>query len=162
MGVFHYKLSLLPRAYFEHEVPASLSGVEIERGGWWAAHVPSERLLSALRTLLPRDQSWGEVEEYVSGGDFSSDVRIWKDAGRVDGIEFRFSPVGDDWSLMQQLIRIAGDERCVLIEDESGLVLDADEEVVRKHFASSRAAEFLRDPSGTIVRAARELEDDAG
>jgi hypothetical protein len=162
MGVFHYKLSLLPRAYFGHEMPASLPETEIERRVWWAAQAPTERLLSALRTLLPHDKSWGETEEYVSEGDFSSDVRIWKDAGRVDGIEFRFSPVCDTWSLVQQFIRIARDEQCVLLEDESRVVLNADEDVVRERFAHSRAAEFLRNPSGTIVRAARKLGNDAG
>jgi hypothetical protein len=162
MGVFHYKITLVPRAYFKQELPTSLSEVEIGRGGWWAAHPPSARLLSALRTLLPNDQSWGETEEYVSRGDFSSDIRIWKEADRFDDIEFRFSPVADEWSLMQQLIGIARDEQCVLLEGESGIVFEPDEEIVRKQFTSSGAIEFMGDPSATIARAARELEDDAG
>lgn len=162
MGVFHYKVSLVPRAHFEQGVPASMSEAEIEGGGWWEAHPPSARLLSDLRTLLPNDQSWGDTEEYVSGGDLSSDVRIWKDAGIVEGIEFRFSPVADGWSLMQQLLGIARNERCVLLENESGLVLEPDEEIMRVRLALSPAIEFIRDPTGTIIRAAKRLKDDAG
>jgi hypothetical protein len=162
MCVFHYKIKLVPRAYFELDIPSSLSETEIERGGWWAAHSPSARLLAALRTLLPKDQSWGETEEYVSGGDFGSDVRVSKDAGLIDDIEFRFSPVADAWSLMQRFLSVARDEQCVLLENESGAVLEPDEMIVRERLASSRAIEFSRDPAGTIVRAARELEDDAG
>jgi len=100
MGVHHYKIALLPRAYYGQQLPETLSEADVKRGedvasGWWASHPPSARLLSSIRTLLLTDKSWGETEEYVSAGDWSSDVRIWKDAGRVWSITFRFSPVAD-------------------------------------------------------------------
>jgi hypothetical protein len=41
MAVFHYKISLLPRTYFGQQLPAALSGADMDRGedsvsGWWS------------------------------------------------------------------------------------------------------------------------------
>jgi len=167
MGVHHYKVALLPRAYFGQQLPATLSESDRERGekvasGWWASYPPSAGFLAAIRTLLPTDESWGETEEYVSAGDWSSDVRIWKDAGRVWCITFRFSPVSDQWSLMQRFLSLARDEQCVLLEEGSGAVIEPREEIVRERLAASRAMQFVRDSAGTIVQVARELKDDVG
>jgi hypothetical protein len=166
-GIDNYNVSLLPRTYFGQQVPATLSEDDRERGedvasGWWASHPPSARFLTALRSLLPIDKSWDETEEFVSAGDWSSDIRIWKDAGRVSSITFRFSPVSDRWSLMQQFLTVARDEQCLLLEESSGAVIAPDEGIVRKRLAASRAVQFVRDPAGTIIQAARELKDDAG
>jgi hypothetical protein len=167
MGVHHYQVVLLPRAYFGQQLPATLSEADRERGedvasGWWASQPPSARLLAAIRTLLPTDKSWGETEEYVSSGEWSSDVRVWKDAGRIWSITFRFSPVSDRWPLMQQFLSIARGEQCLLLEESSGAVIEPDEEIVRERLAASRAMQFICDPAATIVQSARELKDDAG
>jgi hypothetical protein len=168
MGVHHYKLELIPRAAFGADLPASLSDAEIERGqdftsGWWAALPPSSGLLAGLRGLLFIDKSWGETEEFVSSGEWtSSDIRIWKDQGRVWHITFRFSPVADDWALLERFISLARDEQCVLLEVDSGAVFGPDEQVIRNRLAASRAMQFVRDPSGTIVQAARDDRDDLG
>jgi hypothetical protein len=167
MGVHHYKVALLPRAYFGQQLPATLSEADRARGedvaaGWWASYPPSARFLTAVRALLPTDKSWGETEEYVSAGDWSSDVRIWKDAGRVWSITFRLSLVSDQGSLMQQFLSVARDEQCLLLEEGSGAVIEPNEEIVYKRLAASRAMQFVRDSAGTIVKAAREFKDDAG
>ena len=167
MGVHHYKVSILPRAYFGQQLPATLSEADRKHGedvasGWWAFHPPSARFLTAVRALLPSDKSWGETEEFVSAGDWSSDVRIWKDASRVWSITFRYSPVSDPWSLMQQFLSIARDEQCLLLEETSNAVIEPDEEIIRERLAASRAMQFVRDPAATIVQAARDLNDDAG
>lgn len=167
MGVHHFKLVVVPRAYFGQQLPVVLSDAERDRGedgasGWWASYPPSEQFLSAIRALLPTDKSWGETEEYVSVGDWGSDVRVWKDAGRVWGVTFRFSPVSDGWPLMQRFLAIVRDEQCVLIEERSGSVFEPDEQIVRERLVASLAMQFVRDPQGTIVQAAREFKDDAG
>lgn len=167
MGVHHFKLAVVPKAYFGQQLPAVLSETDRDRGedgtsGWWASHPPSEQFLSAIRALLPTDKSWGETEEYVSAGDWSSDVRVWKDAGKVWGITFRFSPVSDGWPLMQRFLAVVRDEQCVLVEERSGAVFEPEEQIVRERLTASRATQFVRDPKGTIVQAARELKDDAG
>jgi hypothetical protein len=86
MGVHHYEIALLPRAYFGTDLPATLLAGDEERGedfsaGWWASSPPSERLLTGLRSLLPVNKTWGETEEYESANQWGSDVRIWKDSG---------------------------------------------------------------------------------
>lgn len=167
MGVFHYKLVVVPRVYFGHRMPANLSEANIERGeglasGWWAAHPPSEQLLAAIRAFLPTVKSWDETEEYVSTDVWGSDVRVWKDAGRIWRITFRFSPVADGWSLMQRFLALMRDEDCILFEEPSGTVIEPDEEIVRERLAASRAMHFVHDPDGTIIQAAKELKDDAG
>jgi hypothetical protein len=149
MGIHHYRIALLPGACFGQQLPAALAEADIDRGedstsGWWSSHPPTERLLTALRTLLATDRSWpsGEVEQYVSAGDWGSDVRIWKDGGRVWSITFRFSPVSDPWPLMQRFLSIARDEQCLLLEESSGAVIEPDEEIVRQRLAASRAMQF--------------------
>ena len=169
MGVHQYKLAIMPRAYFGQQLPVTMSEADIVRGedpssGWWAGHPPSEQFLAGVRALLPHAKPWpgGDVEEYVCSGDWGSDIRVWKDRGRVWGITFRFSPVADAWPLMQRFLSLARDERCLLLEERSGTVFEPDEVVVRERLIASRAMHFVRDPMGAIVQAAKELKDDAG
>ena len=60
MGVHHYKISLLPSVFFSEHLPKTLSDANVDHGqdpttGWWATNPPTERLLAAVRTLLPKD-----------------------------------------------------------------------------------------------------------
>jgi hypothetical protein len=169
MGVHHFKIRLVPLACFGRQLPVTLSESDLDRGedtssGWWALHPPSEDFLYRVRSLLPTAKPWpgGTVEEYVSDVDWGSDIRIWKDAGRVWGISFRFSPVADGWSLMQRFLQIARDGQCLLLEERSGALIEPDEGAVRERLASSRAMQFLRDPKSAILQSAKELNDDAG
>jgi hypothetical protein len=169
MGVHHYKLAVMPRAYFGQQLPATMSEADIDRGedtssGWWSVHPPSEQFLSGIRALLPHARPWpgGDVEEYVCSEDWGSDIRVFKKAGRVLRIAFRFSPVADAWPLMQRFLTLARDEQCLLLEERSGAVFEPDEKIVRERLVASRAMQFVRDPMGAIVQAAKELKDDAG
>jgi len=63
---------------------------------------------------------------------------------------------------MQRFLALARDEGCLLFEESSSAVIKPDEEIVRERLAKSQALRFVRDPSGTIVQAAREFKDDAG
>lgn len=167
MGVHHYELAVVPRAYFGQQFTATMSEANIGRGedsssGWWAVHPPSEQLLSGIRALLPHARPWpgGDIEEYVCSGDWGSDIRVWKDAGRVWQIVFRFSPVAGAWPLMQRFLALARDEQCLLLEERSGTVFEPDEKIVRERLLCSRAMQFVRDPMGAIVQSAKELKDD--
>jgi hypothetical protein len=165
MGIYHYKIELLPREYFHgNPLVAPLSEDDIDQGqndssGWWAKHPPSEQLVASIRSLLPIDQSWGDTEEFVSAGDWHSDVRIWKNDNRIWSIHFRFSPVADRWPLMQRFVAIARDNQCFLLEFASGLVFEPDEKIVQEKFAASKAMRFVRDPAGTIVSTANEIRE---
>jgi len=164
MGIHHYKIELLPKAFFGQQIPGKLSNADVERGediasGWWASFPPSERLVSAMRTLLPKDKSWSETEEYVSEPSWGSDVRIWKEGGAVWKIIFRFSLVVDGWTLMERFIAVARDECCVLLEAGSLLILEPDEDIVRERLSASHAIRFVRDPEGTLVQFSKKFED---
>ncbi len=166
MGVHQYKIELLPRAYFQQRTPPTLSNADLERGqdfnsGWWASHPPSSRLISGLRTLLPTNKSWGETEEFITAGDWSSDMRIWRHEGRVWSITFRFSPAADGWPLMQKFLSIVRGEQCLLLDLGSGEIFEPDEEVVQDRLAKSRAMHFVRDPKGAIIQAAEEIRDES-
>lgn len=164
MGVHHFSLVLAPRSYFGSKLPRELSESDLESGedpslGWWALHPPSDALLIAIRSLLPNDRAWpgGEVEEFTSDGEWESDVRIFKEDGRVDGITFRYSPVSSPWSDVQRFLGIARLHDCVLIEVRSRSVLEPDDDAVVEEFRASRSAKLIRDPANTLKKAAAEV-----
>lgn len=170
MGVHHYKIEFVPRAHFESRglpIPPAMTEDDLEQGqnpasGWWTVHPPSQQLLSGLRSLLPLDKAWGETEEFISANDWGADVRIWKEGGKVWSITFRFSPVADGWPLFSQILLLAQGEKCLLVEVESGTVMEPDERIVRERLLAARAMQFGRDPTGTILKAAGELQKDGG
>src|SRR6266481_311613 len=90
MGLHQFKLSMLPRTYFDRigsPVPAVLTKEDIDRGeradsGWWASLQPTPQALTSLRQLCPHEKSWGETEECVTSETSGSDLRIWKEQGR--------------------------------------------------------------------------------
>ena len=66
MGAHHYKLELLP--------PIA-AGADPESDNLWVMQ-PADTLLVALRALLPKDTSWGGVEEFESEHDWGSDFEF--------------------------------------------------------------------------------------
>lgn len=163
MGVHHFKLSLVPRAYFERlgsPVPPLLTDEDVDRGesadGWWSPLQPTEQAVSRLRQLCPTDKSWGETEEFVTSETWGSDLRIWREQGRVWLVTFRFSPAADDRALLDRFVAIARDEHCLLLDAETGSLFEPDDEVVTERLRGSRAMRFVRDPQSTIIEAARE------
>jgi hypothetical protein len=164
MGVHHFKLSMLPRAYFERSgspIPSVLNEVEIDRGegadaGWWSSIQPSEQALARLRQLCPTNNTWGEAEEYVTSETWGSDLRIWWEHGRVWSVTFRFSPVADDRTLLDRFVSIARDEQCLLLHRQTGSLLEPVDEIVTERLQSSRAMRFILDPERAIIEAATE------
>jgi hypothetical protein len=63
---------------------------------------------------------------------------------------------------MQRFLAIVREHQCLLLEERTGAVMEPAEEIVRQRLFMSRAMQFVRDPAGTIVQAARDLKDDAG
>lgn len=164
MGVHQFKLSLVPKSYYEHQhfdAPARLSPEEVERGGhpengWWASSQPTAQMLGRLRALLPKDNSWGETEEFTTSAPWGSDLRIWKERDIIFGIDFRFSPTADSRSLLDCFVAIARESRCLLLEPETGSMFEPENSRVSEHLNSSRAMRFTRDPKGTIVKSAKD------
>jgi len=66
MGVYHYEIALLPRAYFGQQLPSTLSEADRERGediasGWWG-------VLPSIRGI-PRGYSQVVADRQVVGRD---------------------------------------------------------------------------------------------
>jgi hypothetical protein len=164
MGAHHFKLRMLPREHFERfgsPMPSVLAEEEIDRGesaeaGWWSSVQPSEQALARLRRLCPTNKTWGETEEYVTSETWGSDLRIWWEHGRVWSVTFRFSPVADARTLLDQFVTIARDEQCLLLEVQTGSLFEPYDEIVTARLQSSRAMRFVRDPHRAIMEAARE------
>ena len=123
---------------------------------WKTGSMPSDGFLISLRLLLPREQSWGEVEEFVSGNDWPSKLRIWWSEGHLENVEFNYSPIADPWALMQHFLSLVKAEGFLLVDQHSGYIFRPEEEFLKTHFSQSRAAQFMTDPEGTIIRASRE------
>lgn len=164
MGVHQFMLTLVPKSYYECQrsvAPAKLSPEEIERGGhpengWWASNQPSAQMLGRLRALLPKDESWGETEEFTTSAPWSSDLRIWKENNIIFAIDFRFSPITDSRCLLDCFVEIARESRCLLLESETGSMFEPENSSVSEHLNSSRAMRFTRDPEGAIVESAKD------
>ena len=166
MGLHHFQLSMVPKSYFGTHAPATISANEIEKGqnanhGWWSAHQPSPETLKRSRELCLIDKSWGDTEEYVTSEKWGSDIRIWKTNEKVWDITFRFSPVSDDLKLLQRFVGIARDANCLLLDSETGELLQGDDTVVIERLGRSKAMRFVRDPKSAIVEGARKSNDDA-
>jgi hypothetical protein len=165
VGIHQFKLSMIPRAFLKERPEFAggawsdeqLAAVEDEESGCWVGRQPTPAMVTELRSLLPRDTSWGEVEEFRSEGTWGSDLRIWRDdAGRVWGITLRFSPVADKPDVLLQYVAAAESEDCVLYDEESGAVLEPRAEQVLPHLQKSRAMRFMAAPKDAILEAAAE------
>lgn len=159
MGVHQFKLTLVPKERFR--CPATVTEDEVDRiesepGGWWALRQPAPETLDCLRQLCPNDKSWGETEEYRTSETWGSDLRIWKENERVWLVTFRYSPASDDLALLQRFAEIAREERCLLLDVQTGVLFEPDGETVMKHLRESRAMRFVSDPTGAIVDATKD------
>ena len=163
MAAFHFKLNLLPKAYFDgdcHSVPSRLTAEDIDRGedpntGWWSSHQPTPEALGRLRQLCLTDNSWGDTEEYVTS-EWGSDLRIWWEDGRVFSVTFRFAPRADNRSLLDQFLAIAREGHYLLWDSDTKAVFEPDDAVVIEHLRVSRAVLFLKDPARAILEAAKQ------
>lgn len=164
MGIHHFKLSMVPIAYFARigsPVPVTLNEEDIDRAtstddGWWPSLQPTPQALARLRSLCPTAKSWGETEEFVTSEPWGSDLRIWKERGRIWQVVFRFAPITDDLTLLNEFVAIAKDEHCLLLDTDTCMLFEPEAAVVAEHLRSSRAMRFVRDPQRVIIEAARE------
>jgi hypothetical protein len=104
MGAWHYQLKLGPKASV---------GADPDEVDFWTDEQPRADLLDGLRALLPRNTSsgWpgGAVEEFRADLEGGSYIRIWHDEkdGPVRSIEFKFSSMGDDRTVLDRLIALS-------------------------------------------------------
>jgi hypothetical protein len=160
MAAFRYKLQIIPRSFLGNEPLTVVSEDALQDGiePWSAALQPSQTCLKRLRELLPKKTSWGNTEEYVSNGEWTSKLCIWHgDDGMVQSIDFGYSAFSGDWQLMREFASIVQAEDYLLIEGKSGLVMPPDEETLKSHFLASNAGRFLVDPEDAMRRASENI-----
>jgi hypothetical protein len=104
MGAWHYQLKLGPKASV---------GADPDEVDFWTEEHPRAELLAGLRSLLPKNTSsgWpgGAVEEFRTDLEGGSYIRIWHEEhdGPVRSIEFKFSSMGDDRTVLDRLIELS-------------------------------------------------------
>ncbi len=111
MGVYHFTLCMIPSGRRPVRDPdgscesSFLSGFGL-----------SEAILERLRSLLPRPNHWGTVEEFCSSAEWGSDLRIWhEDDGEIRSVVFRFAPGGDPVQLLHTFVTIVKEAGCDLL-----------------------------------------------
>jgi hypothetical protein len=160
MGIHQFKLEVVPKAFLGNPMVEVVPEDQLQEGlyPWINVEPPSEAFLNALRALLPIDKAWGEVEEFASSDGFASKLRIWWEAGHLDNIDFAYSPVADPWSILQRFLSIVSAEGLLLVERDTGRVLEPTEQALKPIFLESRAARFMANPQETILRSAADLK----
>lgn len=163
MAIFHFKLEAVPRGALERYLEAGRPEGYLEDvlGPLGEKDQPSREFLAELRLLLPKDTSWGSVEEYESGNEWGSDLRIsHQDEPRlqtpVAWITFRYSTVADPVDLMLRYVELVAAENWVVFSDQLGLWFEPQPELAIAHLKQSRAFRFAGDPYGAL----EELEYD--
>lgn len=160
MAVYQFNVEIIPRSFLGEPAIESISVKQLQEGlsPWIDVEQPNEPFFCALRSLLPMNTSWGEVEEFASNDVFGSKLRIWWTDGRLDNVDFAYSPATTHWSVMQQFLGIVNSAGLLLVELERGMIIAPQEETLKPIFMQSRAMQFIADPKGTILRAAEELK----
>jgi hypothetical protein len=151
MGAYHYQLALLPSAFAD-----DVSDDLWERDDLWSEQPPSA-LLRELRSLLPNEASWGEVEEFESADEWGSDLMIVHDGqrdGPVESIVFRFSPVADSREVLERFLATAARHGLLVYARASQCVLQPRIEIVERDLKRSTAYRFISDPGAALVEAA--------
>ena len=164
MGVHHFEMYSLPRALLQRHLSAGNSMASLEDLEWLPEQQaqPSEKFLSQLRGLFPKDTSWGPVEEYESNNDWGSDLRIWHTGEPrldypVDTIAFRYSPTGDPVETLEAFVIAVREEDCLLFSRELCAWFDPELELVCDKLEISHAFRFTLDPGQTLVEQAAKL-----
>jgi hypothetical protein len=155
MGAHHYQLALLPSAFAD-----DASDDLWEREDLWSEQPPSA-LLGELRRLLPKETSWGPVEEFESANEWGSDLRIWHDGqrdGPVESVVFRFAPVGDSQEVLERFLNAAARHGLLVYSRASGRILQPRIKIVERDLKQSTAYRFISDPGAALLEAAANVK----
>jgi len=155
MGAHHYQLALVPSAFAD-----DLSDDLWERDDLWSEQ-PAITLLRELRSLLPKDTSWADVEEFESENDWGSDLRIFRDGqrdGPVESIVFRFSPVADSREVLERFLTTARRHGLLVYARASQRIMQPKIEIVERDLKQSTAYRFISDPGAALSEAAANVK----
>ena len=152
MGAHHFKFHLLP------------AGVRVTRdadgdlpGDFLVGHKIPPSVVSKLRTILPKPNHWGAVEEFNSASEWGSDLRIYhEEDGSIGDIAMRYAPVADSLDTLRAFVAVAKEADCDLVIDSSAEIIPADFDAVSAALVKHRAYRFVTDPESAIKEAAKE------
>jgi hypothetical protein len=154
MGAHHFKLHMVP--------PSSRPIRDADgdyTGDFLLAFDLSDDVVTRLRTLLPKPNHWGEVEEFNSVSDWGSDLRIsHAQGGRISDITMRYAPAGDSFDILHAFIEIVRAAGCELLVDSTGEVIPPDVGLVETAVRGHPAFQFMSDPHGAVIKAADETK----
>lgn len=151
MGAHHYHIELLPR---------TSAGVNPDDENVWELQ-PPESLLKELRVLLPNDTSWGGVEEYESGEEWGSDLRIWHQDeidGPVVSIVLRYAPIEGTIALLERFLTLAADHDMLVYSSASQRAFEPKWDELVSDLKTTPAFQFLSDPGGALKVAAAKVQ----
>lgn len=152
MGAHHFKLDLVPRG---HRPQCNEDGTY--HGDFLLGFELSTDILQRLRSLLPKPNHWGNVEEFNSISEWGSDLRIWHaDDGRIESVVMRYAPVGDPNEVLQKFVRIVKDAGCDLLVQSTFEIVPPEFDAVFAALRQHHAFRFLENPEGAIHEAARQ------
>ena len=108
MGAHHFKLHLVPPGAF----PLRDSEGSFEGDFLASFHMPNS-VVSRLRSIFSTSTHWGGVEEFTSGNEWGSDLRIFRAGeGHITDIAFRYAPVADPLDTLREFVSIARELGC--------------------------------------------------
>ena len=148
MGVHQYHLTVIPNE-------AAAARLQREAQVW--TEQPPLSFIEDLRQLLPKNNSWGGVEEFESVSQWGSDLRIWRDDAEthIKAVEFRYAPLGDRIDVLSRFLDLVSRHGFLLVARDSGRVIAPQIEAVVADLRRSSAYRFLSDPAGAILEGAR-------
>ncbi len=154
MGAHHFKLFL---------VPPGIQPLRDEEGIYVGDFLQSfqiaDSIAERLRQIFRRTNHWGDVEEYVSGDAWGSDLSIVRsDDGSIAEVLFRYAPCADPIEKLREFVAIAQDAGCFLLEPSSDTIIAPDFEEVSRVLKAHHSFRFLSDPEGAIVEAAKKIK----
>jgi hypothetical protein len=154
MGAHHFKLYVIPPG----SRPTRDANGDYSGDFLLTFDVPDD-VVRRLRTLLPKSDHWGDVEEFNSENAWGSDLRIFHEPdGKISDITMRYSPAGDPLDILRMFVEIVKSAGCDLLVGSTGEATPPDVERVETALRSHRASRFTSDPRDAIIEAGKETK----
>ena len=115
----------------------------------WRHEQPPSDYRDQISSLLPPMKSWSR-EVLIWGSEEGDRIDVLIEDENVANILARIDARVQPSQFAQAISRLAASWQCVLVDDVSGSVIQADRESVRVALASSAAAAFVADPEAFL------------
>ncbi|WP_321311497.1 hypothetical protein [Halarcobacter sp.] len=158
MAIFQYNIEIIPKEFVKKHKSDFQSAID-DYFAWEEFSNPSTNFINSIRSLLPINNSWSDVEEFRSDDNWGSQIQIYKTDGKFEAVVLKFSPAQDNIKILENFIRIADEEKCLLYAEESTKVLEPNLSEIIEDLKVSKAYKFMEDPIKTIEESATQLNE---